>query len=304
MPHFNPVLVPAMVTPFRPDYSIDFGKVEQLAQYLVDHGCDGLLVNGTTGESPALSMEEKLELVRVVKHAMAGKNIPIMAGVGGNNTFAAVEDARQMSQLGVDALLVVVPYYNKPSQAGMMEHFRRIAQAVDNEIVIYNIPSRCGVQMSADTMAALHRECPNIIGVKQSCPDMDAVTEITAKLPAKTWLTWCGDDTLTLPQMACGAHGVVSVAAHLVAPQMKDMVDAFKAGKLEDALAIHHQIFPIAKELFFLPNPTVVKSALARLGFIGSTMRPPMVEPSETEMDRVISLVEQYKADIPQAVQV
>lgn len=302
MPHLSAELIPAMVTPFKKDYSVDYEKAEQLAVHLAENGCDGILVNGTTGEGPTMSFEEKLELIKVVKSAVRDKNVQIMSGAGSNNTFASVNDAKKIAALGVDALLVVVPYYNKPSQAGMIEHFRHIAQAVETEIVIYNIPSRCGVLMSADTMVTLHQTCPNIIGVKQSHPDMDAVSEITAKLPKETWRTWCGDDSLTLPMMACGAYGTISVLAHLTGTMMREMIQAYKQHQNERALKLHLQQLDLARELFFLPNPTVLKTCLARLGIMGPTLRPPMVEPSESEMARIEALLKNYKAMAPQGV--
>ncbi|WP_303674057.1 4-hydroxy-tetrahydrodipicolinate synthase [Vampirovibrio chlorellavorus] len=302
MPHLQAELIPAMVTPFHRDESIDFEKAEQLAVYLAENGCDGILVNGTTGESPTLSFEEKLELLKVVKSAVRGRNVQIVAGVGSNDTAKSVEEARKVAALGVDALLVVVPYYNKPSQAGMIEHFRRVAQAVDTEVVVYNIPSRSVVLMSPDTMATLHQQCPNIMGVKQSHPDMDQVSEITAKLPADTWRTWCGDDTLTLPMMACGAHGTFSVLAHLTGPLLREMIQAVKAQEMSRALKLHLKQLNLGREIFFLPNPTVIKTCLARLGMLEPVLRAPMVLPDEAEMARIEQLLAEYKSLMPQSV--
>lgn len=295
MPNLTAELIPAMVTPFQRDESIDFEKAEKLAVHLAENGCDGLLLNGTTGEAPTMTFDEKVELVKVVKNAVRGKNVQLMTGVGSNDTRKSVEEARKMAALGVDALLVVVPYYNKPSQRGMIEHFRRIAQAVDTEIVIYNIPSRCVVLMAPDTMAQLHRECPNIIGVKQSHPDMDQVSEITMKLPRDTWRTWCGDDSLTLPMMSCGAHGVISVAAHLTGKLMREMIQAYKRGDQEKALQLHLKLLHFNKEIFFLPNPTVIKTCMARLGMMEPVLRSPMVPPDATEMARIEKLLEDSK---------
>lgn len=302
MPHLKAELIPAMVTPFKRDESIDFEKAEQLAVYLADNGCDGILVNGTTGESPTLTFEEKIELLKVVKNAVRGRNVQIMAGVGSNDTAKTVEEAKKVAALGVDALLVVVPYYSKPSQAGMLEHFRRVAQSVDTEIVIYNIPSRSVVLMSPDTMLALHQQCPNIIGVKQSHPDMDQVSEITAKLPQDTWRTWCGDDSLTVPMMACGAYGTISVLAHLTGKMMWDMIQAVKANDRELALKLHVKQLNLARDIFFLPNPTVIKTCLARLGMMEGTLRSPMVSPDEQEMARIEKILAEYKALQPQRV--
>lgn len=291
-----------MITPFKRDESVDFEKAEQLAVYLADNGCDGILVNGTTGEAPTLSFDEKIELIKVVKHAVRGKNVQIMAGVGSNDTNKSVEEAKKTAALGVDALLVVVPYYSKPSQRGMIEHFRRVAQTVDTEIVIYNIPSRSVVLMSPDTMAALHQQCPNIIGVKQSHPDMDQVSEITAKLPQATWRTWCGDDTLTVPMMACGAYGTISVLAHLTGNLMREMIKAVKANDRERALQLHLKQLHLGKEIFFLPNPTVIKTCMAKLGMMEPVMRSPMVQPDDAEMARIDKLMAEYKSLAPLTV--
>ncbi len=303
MPNFTAELIPAMVTPFNPDGSIDYDKVKALAVYLTDNGCDGLLVNGTTGESPTLSFDEKMELVRTVKAAAAHRNVKIMTGAGGNNTAIAIDEAKEMAALGVDALLVVVPYYNKPSQRGMFEHFRQVAQAVpDTEIIIYNIPSRSVVRMEADTMKKLHDACPNIIGAKQSYPDMDAVSEITALLPQDDFFVWCGDDTLSLPMLACGAYGTISVLAHLAGNPLRELIQAFKQGKPQQALAIHHKLLHMGQELFFLPNPTVVKTCLAKRGHMGPTLRAPMLEPDANEMVRIQRLLDELNTLAPQAV--
>lgn len=293
MPRFQAQLIPAMVTPFRRDGSVEHERLEQLALHLIDHGCDGLLVNGTTGESPTLTEEERLENIRVVRAAVRHRNIPLMAGVGSNCTHKTVEEAKAAALLGVDALLVVVPYYNRPTQEGLFEHFRQVAQAVpDTEIVIYNIPSRSVVRMAETTMARLHEQHPNVVGVKQSYPDMEAVSAISALLPPETWLTWCGDDALTLPMMACGAHGTVSVLAHLAGDAMQAMIRHVKANQLAEAQALHYRLLPLAQGLFTLPNPTVVKACLARLGFMELAYRSPMMPPSEEEfalVERVLS---------------
>lgn len=303
MPNFTAELIPAMVTPFHKDGSVDYEQVEKLAVHLADNGCDGILVNGTTGESPTLSFEEKMELVRVVKAAVAGKNVQIMTGAGGNDTNKTVEEAKKMAALGVDALLIVVPYYNKPSQKGMIAHFSEVAESVDTEIVIYNIPGRSVVRMEADTMAALHQAHPNIIGVKQSHPCMDAVTEITRKLPVDSWLTWCGDDTLSLPMISVGAHGTISVLAHLCGNEMRELIQSAKRGEREKALNLHTKLHHMGQEIFFLPNPTVVKTCLARLGMMESTLRKPLVEPDAEEMARIEKLLEHYKAVTSQEAQ-
>ena len=307
-PRLSAELIPAMVTPFRhgdsqQGESLDLEKVEKLALYLTDNGCDGLLLNGTTGESPTLSFEEKCQVIQTAQHAVRHRNVQIMAGVGSNDTEKSVAEARKIAALGVDALLVVVPYYNKPSQRGMLAHFDRIAEAVgDTEIVIYNIPSRSVVLMSPDTMATLHRLHPNIIGVKQSCPDMDQVSEISVKLPADSWRTWCGDDSLTLPMMACGAYGTISVLAHLTGRMMREMIRAVKSGDRDRALQLHLKQLNLAREIFFLPNPTVIKTCMARLGLLEPILRAPMVWPDDTEMAHIDAIMAEYDVLAPQQV--
>lgn len=311
MPRLSAELIPAMVTPFKRDESLDLEAAGKMALYLLENECDGLLVNGTTGESPTLSFEEKSELIQCVKRAVYerqaahphSRSIPVVAGIGSNNTAKSVEEARKTAALGVDALLVVVPYYNKPSQRGMIEHFGRIAEAVpETEIVIYNIPSRSVVLMSPDTMATLHRQYPNIIGVKQSYPDMDQVSEITSKLPADTWRTWCGDDSLTVPMMACGAYGTFSVLAHLTGRLLREMIQAVKNNDRERALRLHLKQLNLAREIFFLPNPTVIKTCLARLGLLEPVLRSPMMWPDDTEMARIGRIMAEYETLLPQSV--
>jgi 4-hydroxy-tetrahydrodipicolinate synthase len=242
-----------------------------------------------------MTFDEKLELLRVVKAAVRSKDVQILAGVGSNDTHKTVEEAIKTASVGVDAILTVVPYYNKPSQRGMQEHFRQVANAVDTEVVIYNIPSRSAVLMSPDTMLALHRECRNIIGVKQSHPDMDQVSEITAKLPRDTWRTWCGDDSLTVPMIACGAYGTISVLAHLTGNLLREMIQAAKRGDRGRALELHLKQLNLAREIFFLPNPTVIKTCMAKLGHMEPVLRSPMVLPDDAEMARIDQLLDEAK---------
>jgi 4-hydroxy-tetrahydrodipicolinate synthase len=309
-------LIPAMVTPFTADASaVDWPRVTQLAQDLVAAGCDALLVNGTTGEAPTLTWDEKVQLVKTVQQAVAGltingKPVPVMTGAGSNNTAKSVDEAQAMAALGVDALLVVVPYYNKPSQRGMLAHYSAVAQAVANTgpqggptpMMIYNIPGRCGTQMAADTMAELHARYPYIMGVKQSVADLDAATEIRSKLP-ETFQLWSGDDSLTLPMMAVGACGVVSVAAHVVGRPIRQMIDDFLAGQVVQAQGAHYCLFNLFRELFFLPNPTVVKTLLAQQGRLAASFREPMVPPSPEELSRIAAIISAYNL-VPQPVSI
>lgn len=282
-------VIPAMVTPFTADgEAIDAATLTQLAQYLVtQQHVDALLVNGTTGESPTTTLAEKITILKTVKSAV---DVPVISGAGGNDTASAVLAARALVEAGADGLLVVVPYYSKPSPAGMAAHFTVVAKAVyPTPVIIYNIPGRVGVCMSPETMAELHAACPNIIGVKQSHPDMVAVAEITRQLPA-SFTVWSGDDPLTLPMLACGADGVVSVLAHAAGQPIQAIIRAFKAGQTNQALVLHQQLLPIATGLFTLPNPTIIKSILHQQGVLpNEVFRLPMVAPTPEELEKWVT---------------
>ncbi len=295
-PKLTAELITAMVTPFKADGALDLDAAAKMAVYLADNGSDGILVNGTTGEAPTMTPEEKQALLRCVKQAVLGRPVQIMTGVGSNDTAKSMLEAQTMAAIGVDALLVVMPYYSKPSQRGLIAHFQAIANAVpETEIVIYNIPGRAAVLMLPETMKTLNALCPNIIGVKQSHPDMDQVSEISLLLPSANWRTWCGDDSLTLPMLGCGAHGIISVVAHLTGPLMRAMIQAFKAGNAPKALQLHLKQLTLARDLFSLPNPTVVKACLHAQGLLQPVMRPPMLWPDAKEQALIDFIVEQHQ---------
>lgn len=295
----NCELVTAIVTPFKADFQIDFPALERLAQHLIDTGSDGILVNGSTGESPTVSRSEKLEILKTVKNVIGSQNVKLIVGSATNDTKTTIELSKEAEQAGVDALLVVVPYYNKPSQKGMIAHYGAIANAVDTPMIIYNIPGRSIVNMLPETMVTLAEAHPNIIGVKQSNPDMDQVSDIRRKVPA-SFKIWCGDDSLTLPMMTLGADGVFSVASHLTGTLMRDMIEAFKSGDLNKARQLHFRQMDLFKELFFLPNPTVVKTCLSKMGLIEGVLRLPLVPPDEAEMERIDRLMADLNSILPQ----
>lgn len=294
-------LVTAIVTPFTAENEVDFPALERLTQHLIDTGSDGILVNGSTGESPTTSRSEKLEILKTVKQVIGGKPVKLIAGSGTNDTRATIELSREAQKAGADALLVVVPYYNKPAQNGMKAHYSAVAQAVDAPILIYNIPGRSVVTMAPDTVAYLAERHDTIIGIKQSCPDMDQVSEIRAKTP-QGFRIWSGDDSLTLPMMALGAYGVISVASHVTGELMREMIRAFKQGDLETARRLHLRQMDVFKELFFLPNPTVVKTCLARMGLIQGHLRLPLVPPEPEEMKRIDRLMTLLNTLVPEQV--
>ena len=274
-------VITAMITPFNEDLTINFADVEKLTQHLIDTGSDAVLVAGTTGESPTLTHEEELELLKVVKGVVNGK-AKLFVGAGSNCTVTAVEQSKRVSKVGVDAILTVVPYYNKPSQAGLINHFTQIAQSVDLPILLYNIPGRTGINMLPSTIAEIAQKNDNVFGVKQSNGDLDQVSEIIAQSPSD-FSVFSGDDSLTLPMMSLGAKGVVSVASHIISKEIKQMIRLFKLGKVNEAAAVHRELYPTFKKIFMAPNPTPIKAALAKLGLVSDVVRSPLVTLTEEQ---------------------
>jgi len=286
-------VITAMVTPFNSKREIDYNKAEELAQYLMEHGSDAILVAGTTGEGPTLTHEEEFELLSTVKRAVANKCKVIM-NAGSNSTQTAVTSAKWAQKEDVDAILSVVPYYNKPSQDGMFEHFSAIAESTKLPIIIYNIPSRTGVNMQPQTVAKLAEKYENIVAIKQSFGDMDAVTEMKILCP-DDFSVYSGDDSLTLPMMSLGARGVVSVASHIFGSELKSMIRNYKTGEFLAALNMHKKLYPAFRKLFMAPNPVPVKAALARMGIIEEYLRKPLVEMSEADKKELFKVLDKIK---------
>ena len=274
-------VITAMVTPFNEKREVDYEKVEMLAYQVVNTGSDAVLVTGTTGESPTLSYEEEIEILSSAKRGVGASGKVIM-GAGSNSTETAVMMAKKAEKEGVDAILSVVPYYNKPSQAGIIEHFSAVAEAVEIPIILYNIPSRTGVNMTVDTIKTLARKYENIVAVKQSYGDLDVITDIKLNCP-KDFAVYSGDDSLTLPMLSVGAHGVISVASHLFGKEIKSMIRNFKTGDVMTARNMHQKLYPIFKKLFMAPNPVAVKAALAYREIISDYVRRPLVELTKSE---------------------
>lgn len=271
---FGEVLT-AMVTPFDNKGSVDYSKVEELTAYLAENGSDSIVVTGTTGESPTLTHDEELEILSSAKRAVMNDKKIIM-GTGSNSTETAVMMAKKAEKEGADGILTVVPYYNKPSQKGMIAHFSAIASAVNLPIILYNIPSRTGVNMSVETAKYLTETHENIVAIKQSFGDLDVITDYKLSLP-KDVAIYSGDDSLTLPMLSVGAYGVVSVASHLWGKEIKSMIRNFKTGDVSAAKNMHYKLYPIMKKLFMAPNPVPVKAALSRKGIIEEFVRSPLV---------------------------
>ena len=288
-------VITAMVTPFNNKREIDYDKAEQLTKHLITHGSDAVLVAGTTGEGPTLTHEEEFELLSTVKRAAVNKAKVIM-NAGSNCTETAVMAAKWAQKENVDAILSVVPYYNKPSQQGMIEHFSAVAECVDLPVIIYNIPGRTGVNMLPETVAALAEKYSNIVAIKQSCGDMDAVTEMKICCPSD-FSIYSGDDSLTLPMMSLGARGVVSVASHLFGSEIKSMIRNYKTGEFLAAVNMHKKLYPAFRKLFMAPNPVPVKAALAHKGLIEDTVRRPLVELSSIEKKELFMVLDEINED-------
>lgn len=279
-------VITAMVTPFNEKREVDYEKVETLAYQLINTGSDAVLVTGTTGETPTLTFDEEIEILCSAKRAVKNQAKVIM-GTGSNSTETAIMMSKRAQKEGADAILSVVPYYNKPSQAGMIEHFSAIAESVDLPIILYNIPSRTGVNMSVDTVKTLARKYENIVALKQSFGDMDVITELRSSCP-HDFAIYSGDDSLTLPMLALGAHGVISVASHLFGKEIKSMIRNFKTGDSMTAKNMHMKLYPIFKKLFMAPNPVPVKAALAYKEIIEDYVRRPLVELTKAEKAELI----------------
>ena len=265
----------AMVTPFGADGSVDLDLAARLAVHLVEHGSDGLVLCGTTGESPTLSWQEQHEIFAAVKGAV-GSRAALLAGSGSNCTAEAVEATREAASLGADGALVVVPYYNKPPQDGLEAHFRAVAQVAPGlPLMLYNIPGRTGTSLAPETTARL-LDCPNVVSFKAASGTTEEVSALRA-LCGDRLAIYSGDDALTLPMLAVGAVGVVSVASHIAGPQISAMVKAFLAGDLAGALALHEQLLPLCKALFCTTNPIPVKAALELSGWPVGAPRLPLL---------------------------
>lgn len=282
----------AMVTPFTEELEVNYQEAANLASYLTEHGSDGLVIAGTTGESPTLSADEKLQLFQVVKDKV-GSSVPIWAGTGSNNTRASIELSREAQKTGVNGLLLVSPYYNKPSQEGLYRHFRAIAEASSLPIMLYNIPGRTGCNLLPQTVKRL-AEIDNMVAIKEASGNLDQMTELK-KLVGDRMLIYSGDDSLTLPMMSIGATGVVSVASHLMGDALHQMVDFFLEGDINKAMEMHLNLFPLFKGLFITTNPVPIKTCLQMIGRKVGGFRLPLAAPSEADEEFLRKLLIQYK---------
>jgi 4-hydroxy-tetrahydrodipicolinate synthase len=277
-------VVTAMVTPFRQDHSLDLDAARSLAAHLYERGSESLVVAGSTGESPTLNHKEKLELFRAIVEVANGKG-KVVAGTGTYDTAETLELSREAEQLGVDGLLLVTPYYNKPPQRGLLEHFTMVADAVGIPVVAYNIPGRTGIRIEHDTLLKM-AEVPNIVGVKDSTGDFQAISRLISEAPPD-FEVYSGDDWATFGYLCLGAVGVVSVAGHLVGTRIRQMCDLIAAGDIPAARKIHEELTPLFNALFITSNPIPVKTALEMVGQPVGPPRLPLVPATTEERDRI-----------------
>ena len=282
-------MIPAMVTPFDENRELDVDKVQALAARLVDGGSDSLIINGTTGESPTVFYPQKIDLFRAVVEAV-GDRVPVIANVGDNCTADTVDFAREVAELGVDGFMCVVPYYNKPPQEGIYQHFRTIANAVELPIILYNIPGRCVVNMEAETTLRLAHECANVVAVKEASGKLDQVKAIVEGAP-EGFAVYSGDDAATFDIMRLGGAGVISTIGNVAPARMKEIVDLCAAGDWEAAAAANEALMPLMKGLFETSNPILVKEALKLLGFPVGGVRLPLVDATPAQSERLAAIM-------------
>jgi 4-hydroxy-tetrahydrodipicolinate synthase len=272
----------AIVTPFK-DGQVDEQALEKIVRAQIKGGVDGIVPVGTTGESPTLDYEEHSHVVDLSVKFAAGK-LKVIAGTGGNSTSEAIYLTEEAEKSGADASLQVAPYYNKPSQEGLFQHFVEIARSTKLPIILYSIPGRCGIEIAVDTVARLAKQCKNIVGIKEAGGNADRVSALRAAVGPK-FVILSGDDSLTLPFMAVGASGVISVASNVIPKRVSDMVRAFTDGDVRKALKIHEACYPLFKDLFIETNPVPVKAAMAMMGMIKEEYRLPLVPMSAKNRD-------------------
>ncbi len=289
-------LITAMVTPFDDNGKLDYEQAKKLALACLKSGSDGLVLSGTTGESPTLTHEEELKLYAEIKAAV-GNTGSIIAGTGSNSTNEAVEATKGAEKIGVDACLLVTPYYNKPSQEGLYQHFKTIAESTHLPCILYNVPSRTVVSIASETVIRLS-QIDNIIGIKEASGNMEEIGKIIAGA-RRGFLVWSGNDSDTLPMMSIGGYGIISVASHLVGLQIKDMINKYLAGEVNEAAAIHLNLMPLMKVLFIISNPVPVKFALNEVGFRVGKTRLPLVEPDAKSASLIRETLKKYKIDLP-----
>ncbi len=290
MPDYGEIIT-AMVTPFNKDFSIDWKAVDSIMDYLVDNGTDGLLIAGTTGESPTLSDNEKIELIKFAKKKFKN-NVPLIAGTGSNDTQHTIELSVAAQKAGADCLLIVTPYYNKPTQTGLVNHYRKVAEKTELPIIYYNVPSRTCCNVTSGTCVRLSG-IKNIIGVKEASGDLKQAAEIIRDC-SDNFVVYSGNDGDTFPIVALGGLGVISVASHIIGREIKQMINFLKNGSLKEAAGMHKKYLDIFYGIFMTTNPIPIKKALNLMGIPAGYLRPPLYEMEREEEEKFIELLCRY----------
>ncbi len=278
-------MLTAMVTPFDENLEVNYDMAAKLAEYLLEQGNDGIVVNGTTGESPTLNDDEKVQMFRTVKQTV-GERAVVIAGTGSNNTHHSIELTQKAAECGVDGIMLVVPYYSKPSQEGLYQHFKTVAAATDLPIILYNIPGRCGTNLAPETVVRLANDVPNIVAIKEASGNLDQIARLKTMCPAD-FAIYSGDDSLTLPILSIGGAGIISVVAHVAGKDLRKMVDAYFAGNVAEAQEINMKLYDIFKTMFITSNPVPVKYALNRIGINVGGVRLPLFEANDAEKAKI-----------------
>ena len=287
-------ILTAMITPFTDDGHVNFQEALRLAGYLLDNGSDGLVVCGTTGESPNIDDRDKLELFTLIAKEY-GHRATIIANTGSNSTKKSMALTKAASHTGVHAVMAVVPYYNKPNQEGCYLHFKAVADSTDLPVMLYNVPGRTGGRIEPQTVARLAKECSNITSIKEATGDIKITQQIRELLPNNDFMIYSGDDALTLDVIQNGGAGVISVAAHIVGKEMQEMIGLFRQGKIKEARAIELSLVPILKAMFITTNPIPVKYAMKQFGFNTGPLLLPLCDPSVEEAQIIDTAIEPYK---------
>jgi len=285
----------AMITPFDDNGAINYEVAERVIEHLISNGTDTIVVCGTTGETPTLSIEEKRAFIDFTIKKV-NKRIPVIAGIGYNDTSYTIEATKVVEAFGADGIMVVAPFYNKPNQRGIYAHFEAVANVTDLPIVVYNVPGRTGVNISADTTIALSK-IPNIRIIKEASGSLEQMTEILRCVSDDTFV-YSGDDALTLPLVSIGGKGVISVASHVIGNEMQEMIRAYEEGRHKVAQKYHQAMLPLAKQLFVDPNPVPVKYALSKIGFPVEHVRLPLVGLLEDDKRKYDQIWEQFQAKV------
>ncbi len=292
-------LITAMVTPFAADSAVDYASAKRLALALLDSGSEGVVVAGTTGESATLSRAEKLRLFEEIKQAVGDRGA-VIANTGTNDTAESVELTREAERTGVDGILAVTPYYNRPPQSGLEQHFTAIAEATSLPVILYNVPGRTSVNLEAETTVRLS-SVPNIAGIKEAAGDLQQVTDVIRDA-APGFRVWSGADEHTLAIVAAGGYGAISVVSHLVGRQVAEMIAAAAAGSGAEAASIHDRLLPLIEALFVVTSPIPLKYAMNRLGFPAGGVRLPLCGPDDATGERIMAEVEKHRIDLPVSV--